>query len=122
MRLSTVSDGKKRLILGGITLFFLVIWLFQWMHPSPTVSAVLSTYREFAVPISWKYSGGLTSGYVYRRSSYLLVPSLREVTIVENGRSPVELQVEGRKVVVLIFVGLTVIFAICRVWKTRRPL
>jgi hypothetical protein len=121
VRFSTPTASQNRRIAGVVGSILLAIWLYHWSHPTSGAEEVLGTYRgEVAVPTSWEGSHGRSDDHTYSRSSYLLIPSLREITILENDHEPVQVHVERVAMVILIFLGLVGVFAMVKIWKARR--
>ena len=117
----TDSDGRstaarKPWVVALAFTIVLSTYLYQIARPWPVGVEILKNYSgEIALPISFRQSWSET--FSYHRASYLLLPSLREVTIRQLNHAPPEVQIQARGK--YIFVGLTLLAAYV-LWQIRR--
>ena len=103
-----LSDTTKKRIALLVVAILAVTLLYEILRPWQVAVDVLSRFPgEFGVPISSKSSW--SDSYSYRRASYLLVPSLREVTITKLNQSAPNVQVAPRAH--YIYIGLCALAA-----------
>jgi hypothetical protein len=88
---------------------------YQMLFPWPVASAVLAKFGDrAAIPITFRASG---SGF--RRESYILIPSLREVTIEVSAGQPPQVQVTSRTTYVIVCSMVFGLYIAIFVWRRR---
>ena len=110
------TAARKPWVVALAVTIVLGTYLYQIVRPWPVAVAILRGYSgELALPISFRQSWSET--FSYHRASYLLIPSLREVTIRQLDQAPPQVQIQARGTYIV--VGLTFLAA-CVLWQIRR--
>ena len=83
------------------------------LWPWPVASAVLAKFNDLAaIPISLR-----SGGDEFRKESYILIPSLREVTIEVAGGKPPHVEVTPAAAYVIVGTALVGLYVTIFIWK-----
>ncbi len=101
--------------IGGVLAGFLLLGScgYEMLRPWPVASAVLAKFNDrAAIPVSFRFGGD-----EFRQESYILIPSLRAVTIEVAGGKPPHVEVTPAAGYVIAGTALFGLYVTIFIWK-----